>query len=346
MPDRDGNNWPMKTMTTCVAVAIVALGCVVGGRSGHADPAPAPAREHVAPGSGRTAASRTCDSTEDCVANTACVRGGTGGYVCTPLCATDADCHAAPSVSCQGIVDAGGKDYAERVCSESRATLASMLSVRGSAPGGVASWWELGVRTPEADVLRLKVAVRVPFVRDLIKARLLAAAQAAIANQLGSVSLINVRYSGFSPTVDRVGISRAQHDDQVRVLVSGSITAARERLVVSWSGTSWEADGTEDIASYHAELLVTTSITPAPKLVDQHLKFDIALASSSITINLSPLDGTVIANAFTFDPPPPVEVPLGTFATTVPDRLQAAVVRWIRFGAIDDKELVLEARAE
>ena len=310
-----------------------------------ADPAP---RDKLPVAAGRTALGRACDQTEDCVPRSACVRSGSAsdGYTCKPLCTIDAECGATPNLRCQGIFDASSHEYAERACGEARGALSTMFMVHGAAPSGLAAWWDVGARVPEADVLRLRVALRVPVVRDLIKARLVAAAQAAIAAKLGAVNLVSVRYSGFTPSVDRVGISHGAHDDAVRVLVSGEITATREKLSVGWNGTSWVPDGTEDIASYRAEVQVTAAVTPAPKLADQHLTFAVTQLSNSITINLSPFDGTVIQNAFTFDPPPPFDVSVGAYATDLPGRLQSAVVKWVRFGAIDDKELVIEAKAE
>lgn len=334
-------------MRTGVGLAgLVAVGAAVAAL---ADPAP---REKLPVAAGRTALGRSCDQTEDCAPRSACVRSGSGtasasdGFTCKPLCAADADCGATPNLRCASIFDASAREYAERACAEGRGTLSTLLLVHGTAASGLAAWWDVGARMPEADVLRMRVALRVPVVRDLIKTRLVAAAQAAIAAKLGAVNLVSVRYSNFTPSVDRVGISRAQHDDSVRVLVSGEITATREKLSVGWNGTSWVPDGTEDVASYRAEVQVTAAVTPAPKLADQHLTFAVTPLGNSITINLSPFDGTVLQNAFTFDPPPPFDVTVGAYATDLPSRLQSAVVKWVRFGAIDDKELVIEARAE
>jgi hypothetical protein len=308
--------------------------------------------EDLPPGTGTTQAFYSCFSTVECAPKTACVdNGGDGSYYCKPYCAEDNDCRQWPyaTTTCLPVVDAGGKAYTPHICNDRPSTLATIISNRTSLAGGPATWYEVALRAPEAQRVRIRIGIRSEDVKNDIRARVAGPAQAAVSAKLGSVDWFNFRFSNPRTTIDSISIGQGSQPNLLNIIVGGTVIAAREQYVWrfqgSHSGMRWEGRGDKDVATFRAHFSVAASATPSVRLKDQTVILQSHPIVNSITINLRPLLGAVVPNAFSVPAVPAHTFPLASVAAAVPDTLKEAQVRYIHFVSVSDAELVLEADA-
>jgi hypothetical protein len=361
--DDDCKKWPYPTVK-CLAVVDTAgrnyttkicndrqstLATTVANHTPTLEEIP-PGAGDLPPGTGSTNPFYSCFSTVDCAARNACVdNGGDGHYYCKPYCVTDDDCKKWPysTVNCLPVTDAAGRNYATKICNDNQSTLATILTNRTPVPTGPVSWYEVSMRAPEAQYLRIKVALRSDAVKNEIRARVTEPVQAAVASRMGTLHWVNFRFSNFRASVDSISIGPSRNSTAANIVVSGTVYAAREQYVWHWegihSGMRWEGRGDKDVATFRATFAITGSATDANELSTQNIVFDPVPASNSYTMNLAPVRGMTINNELSIPKPPAQTYSLAQVATQVPAPLRKAKVRYVHFTAISDSELVLQA---
>jgi hypothetical protein len=225
--------------------------------------------------------------------------------------------------------------------------LATILSNRTALTTGAIAWYEVALRAPEAQHVRIRIGLRPDDLKSEIRAHVAGPAQAAVAARMGTLNWINFRFSNFRATVDSVVIGPSGAPNSLNIVVGGTVNAAREQYVWHWegihSGMHWEGRGDKDVATYHANFALVARPVPAPQLSSQSIVFDSVPTSNSVTMNLNPVRGMTMSNAFSVPQPAPQTFSLAQAATQVPDSLKGAQVRYVHVLSISDAEIVVEA---